>query len=156
MGRVVGRTKVKLRQGGKQSPGPDSTKVVLGLPVAPPGLEAELLLIQSPLAQADISDNLLGFGHLPSIGARIPAVVCPLMPGETTAKLRQLEGHRRTISPCVPRDSAQRFGHSRISSHGLGATFALRLPADSCLHATFSGRVSQRLDQAWTSAFESG
>ena len=47
------------------------------------------LLIQSPLAQAGISDNLLGVGHFPSIGARIPAVVCPLVPGETTAKLRQ-------------------------------------------------------------------
>jgi hypothetical protein len=52
------------------------------------------LLIQSPLAQADISDTLLGFGHFPSIGARIPAVVCPLGPGETTAKLRRIA--RRT------------------------------------------------------------
>lgn len=47
------------------------------------------LLIQSPVAQAGISDNLLGNGHFQSIGARIPAVVCPLMPEETRAKLRQ-------------------------------------------------------------------
>src|SRR6266536_2562750 len=59
------------------------------------------LLIQSPLAQADISDNLLGFGHFPSIGARFPAVVCPVLPGETTAKLRQLAGDQPTI-PCAP------------------------------------------------------
>jgi len=39
-------------------------------------------------AQADISDNLLEIGHFPSIGARFPAVVCRLMPAETTAKLR--------------------------------------------------------------------
>ena len=47
------------------------------------------LLIQSPLAQADISDNLLGIGHFPSIGVRFPAVVCPVLPGETTAELRR-------------------------------------------------------------------
>ena len=46
-------------------------------------------LIQSPPAGAIFPDNLLGFGHLPSTGARFPVVVCPLMPGETTAKLRR-------------------------------------------------------------------
>ena len=30
-----------------------------------------------------------GNGHLRSIGASFPAVVCPVLPGETTAKLRQ-------------------------------------------------------------------
>jgi hypothetical protein len=47
------------------------------------------LLIQSPPAGATFPDNLLGTGHFPSIGARFPAVVCPLIPGETTVKLRQ-------------------------------------------------------------------
>jgi hypothetical protein len=47
------------------------------------------LLIQSPPAGATFPDNLLGIGHFPSIGARFPAVVCPLVPGETTARLRQ-------------------------------------------------------------------
>jgi hypothetical protein len=47
------------------------------------------LLIQSPPPGATFPDNLLGIGHFPSIGARFPAVVCPLVPGETTAKLRQ-------------------------------------------------------------------
>src|SRR5215207_7224339 len=47
------------------------------------------LLIQSPPAGATFPDNLLGFGHFSSIGARIPAVVCPLISGETTAKLRR-------------------------------------------------------------------
>jgi hypothetical protein len=50
------------------------------------GTPTRTLLIQSPLALADISDNLLGFGHLLSIGARFPAVVCALVPGETTGK----------------------------------------------------------------------
>ena len=59
------------------------------LPSCPSWARTRTLLIQSPSAQADISDNLLGFGHFPSSGARITAVVCPLMPGETTAKLRR-------------------------------------------------------------------
>jgi hypothetical protein len=37
---------------------------------------------------AGIFDNLLGIGHFPSIGARFPAIVCPLMP----EKLRQNYG----------------------------------------------------------------
>ena len=47
------------------------------------------LLIQSPPAGATFPDNLLGFGHFLSIGARFAAVVCPLVPGETAAKLWQ-------------------------------------------------------------------
>jgi hypothetical protein len=35
---------------------------------------------------------LLGIGHFPSIGARFPALVCPVLPGETTAKLRRSRG----------------------------------------------------------------
>ena len=50
------------------------------------------LLIQSPPAWAGYSDNLLGNGHFPSIGARFPAVVCPVLPAETTAKLRRSRG----------------------------------------------------------------
>ena len=38
---------------------------------------------------ADLSDKLLGFGHFLSIGLRIPAVVCPVLPGETMAKPRR-------------------------------------------------------------------
>ena len=33
-------------------------------------------------------DNLLGYGHFLSTGACLPAVACPLVPGETTAKLQ--------------------------------------------------------------------
>ena len=44
---------------------------------------------------------MLGNGHFPSIGARFPAVVCPLVPGETTAKLRQLAGDQPTIPLCA-------------------------------------------------------
>jgi hypothetical protein len=47
------------------------------------------LLIQSPPAWAEYSDNLLESATLPSIGARFPAVVCPVLPGETTGKLRR-------------------------------------------------------------------
>jgi hypothetical protein len=60
------------------------------------------LLIQSPLDQTHISDNLLGFGHFPSIGARFPAVVCPLVPGETTAKLRLSSVRQALASPRLP------------------------------------------------------
>jgi hypothetical protein len=66
------------------------------------------LLIQSPLAQANISDNLLGFGHLPSIGARIPAVVCPLVPGETTAKLRRCRPS--VVPPLCPEPDRRHHG----------------------------------------------
>ena len=59
-----------------------------GLLSCPSWVRTRTLLIQSPPDQAGISDNLLGIGHFPSIGARFPAVVCPLVPGETTAKLR--------------------------------------------------------------------
>jgi hypothetical protein len=59
------------------------------LPYCPSWGRTRTLLIQSPPAWAGISDNLLGYGRFPSIGARFPAVVCPLMPGETTAKLRR-------------------------------------------------------------------
>ena len=61
----------------------------IGPSSCPSWARTRTLLIQSPPAWAGYSDNLLGFGHFPSIGARFPAVVCPLVPGETTAKLRR-------------------------------------------------------------------
>src|SRR5215203_4492049 len=77
-----------------QGPAPKKTPTVIHRGLCPSWARAEgdlwgstrTLLIQSPVAQAGISDHLLGFGHFPSIGARIPAVVCPLVPGEATAK----------------------------------------------------------------------
>jgi len=39
--------------------------------------------------RAGISDNLHGVGHLTSIGARFETRICPLLPGETAAKLLQ-------------------------------------------------------------------
>jgi hypothetical protein len=55
----------------------------------PSWARTKTLLIQSRYCGAAVPVKLPGNGHLLSIGARIPAVVCPLVPGETTAKLRQ-------------------------------------------------------------------
>ena len=60
------------------------------------------LLIQSPPAGATFPDNLLGIGHFPSVGARFPAVVCPVLPGETTAVLVRWS-HRPPRQSGIPR-----------------------------------------------------
>jgi hypothetical protein len=59
---------------------PGTTEVVAGLD-CPSWARTRTLLIQSPPAGATFPDSLLGTGHLPSIGARFPAVVCPVVPG---------------------------------------------------------------------------
>jgi hypothetical protein len=59
-------------------------------------------LIQSPVAQAHISDNLLGIGHFPSIGARFPAVVCPAHARRNYGKTTALGGYCGTTA---------RYGH---------------------------------------------
>jgi len=48
------------------------------------------LPIQRDRPGACDSDNLLGNGHLPSIGARFQRGICPVLPSDTAAKLRQL------------------------------------------------------------------
>jgi hypothetical protein len=80
-----GASTVKGRRQRAEGRAPTKKRPRFLRPYCPSWARTRTLLIQSPLAQADISDNLLGFGHFPSIGARIPAVVCPLVPGETTS-----------------------------------------------------------------------
>jgi hypothetical protein len=78
----------------------------------------------------DIADSLLEFGHFSSIGARIPTVVCPLLPGETTAKLRQ----SWLTDPPAPASPRRRRAHRAT---GLGQSWppsvlaTVHLPVDS-------------------------